>query len=131
MGMGGAEKRTGEAEAASAIVHWLGGDPWTITREVKRDILPSGGHPPVHAEGCYLVRRPPAKPKLTSRPRTLTAKHGTRPGSRLAAATPRAGILTLRRSGMGSPMGISAPDPQDMALSSTCSVELAISAQIE
>jgi hypothetical protein len=51
MGTGGAEKGAGEAEAASAIVHWLGGDPWTITREVKRNHLPSGGHPPVHAEG--------------------------------------------------------------------------------
>jgi len=92
MGMGGAERCTGEAEAASAIAHRLGRVHWTITREVKRNLSPSGGYQPVHAEGCYLVRRPPAAPTLTPRPRTLTAKRGTRPGSQSTAGTPREGI---------------------------------------
>jgi IS30 family transposase len=29
----------------------------TVSRELRRDALPRGGHLPVHAEGCYLERR--------------------------------------------------------------------------
>jgi len=83
---------TGEAEAASAIAQRLGQDPWTVTREVKRNLSPSGGYQPVHAEGWHLVRGPSAATTLTPRPRTLTAKRGTRPGSQSTAGTPREGI---------------------------------------
>jgi IS30 family transposase len=39
-----------------AIARRLGRDPSAITREVKRNALPSGGYQPVYAEG-YLMRR--------------------------------------------------------------------------
>lgn len=40
-----------------AIARRLGRDPSAISREVKRNALPSGGYQPVYAEGCYLMRR--------------------------------------------------------------------------
>jgi hypothetical protein len=46
----------------SAIARWLGQHPSAITREVKRNALPSGGYQPVYAEGCYSSAPPEAIP---------------------------------------------------------------------
>jgi IS30 family transposase len=40
-----------------AIAGQLGRAASTISRELRRNALPKGGHLPVHAEGCYLERR--------------------------------------------------------------------------
>src|SRR5215218_5008919 len=39
------------------IARRLGRAASTISRELRRNALPKGGHLPVHAEGCYLERR--------------------------------------------------------------------------
>src|ERR671939_795257 len=48
-----------EAEGLSlrAIARALGRAASTVSRELRRNALPKGGYPPVHAEGCYLERR--------------------------------------------------------------------------
>ena len=46
-----------EGLSLRAIARALGRAASTISRELRRDALPKGGHPPVHAEGCYLERR--------------------------------------------------------------------------
>src|ERR687884_2062454 len=46
-----------EGLSLRAIARALGRAASTISRELRRDALPKGGHLPVHAEGCYLARR--------------------------------------------------------------------------
>src|SRR5688572_26096832 len=41
----------------SAIGRGLGRVASTISRELRRNVLPKGGYQPVYAEGCYLARR--------------------------------------------------------------------------
>jgi IS30 family transposase len=41
----------------SAIGRRLGRVASTISRELRRNVLPKGGYQPVYAEGCYLARR--------------------------------------------------------------------------
>ena len=40
-----------------AIARQLGRAAPTVSRELRRNALPRGGHLPVHAEGCHLARR--------------------------------------------------------------------------
>ena len=40
-----------------AIAARLGRAASTVSRELRRNALPKGGHPPAHAEGCDLERR--------------------------------------------------------------------------
>ena len=46
-----------EGLSLRAIAERLGRAASTISRELRRNALPSGGYLPVHAEGCYLERR--------------------------------------------------------------------------
>src|ERR671939_250779 len=48
-----------EAEGLSlrAIARALGRAASTVSRELRRNALPKGGYPPVHAEGRYRERR--------------------------------------------------------------------------
>src|SRR5829696_4349775 len=46
-----------EGLSLRAIAERLGRAASTISRELRRNVLPSGGYLPVHAEGCYLERR--------------------------------------------------------------------------
>jgi transposase, IS30 family len=64
---GGTHLRSEERERLAAlraeglslrgIARGLGRAASTVSRELRRDALPKGGHLPVHAEGCYLERR--------------------------------------------------------------------------
>src|SRR5512134_3830096 len=47
-----------EGLSLQAIARQLGRAASTISRELRRNALPRGGYLPVHAEGCYLERRP-------------------------------------------------------------------------
>ena len=46
-----------EGLSLRAIAARLGRAASTVSRELRRNTLPKGGYPPVHAEGCYLERR--------------------------------------------------------------------------
>jgi IS30 family transposase len=46
-----------EGLSLRAIARRLGRAASTISRELRRNALPKGGHLPVHAEGCYRERR--------------------------------------------------------------------------
>src|SRR4051812_19174596 len=46
-----------EGLSLRAIARQLGRAASTVSRELRRNALPKGGHLPVHAEGCYLARR--------------------------------------------------------------------------
>src|ERR671911_56967 len=46
-----------EGLSLRAIAERLGRAASTISRELRRNALPSGGYLPAHAEGCYLERR--------------------------------------------------------------------------
>src|SRR5215210_3918383 len=46
-----------EGLSLRAIAERLGRAASTISRELRRNLLPKGGYLPVHAEGCYLERR--------------------------------------------------------------------------
>src|SRR4051794_28274903 len=46
-----------EGLSLRAIARALGRAASTVSRELRRNALPRGGHLPVHAEGCYLDRR--------------------------------------------------------------------------
>src|SRR3712207_2105115 len=46
-----------EGLSLRAITAQLGRAASTISRELRRNVLPKGGYLPVHAEGCYLERR--------------------------------------------------------------------------
>jgi IS30 family transposase len=46
-----------EGLSLRAIARQLGRAASTVSRELRRNALPKGGHLPVHAEGCYLERR--------------------------------------------------------------------------
>src|SRR5947208_6467435 len=46
-----------EGLSLRAIARALGRAASTISRELRRNALPRGGHLPVHAEGCYRERR--------------------------------------------------------------------------
>jgi transposase, IS30 family len=46
-----------EGLSLRAIAARLGRAASTVSRELRRNALPRGGHLPVHAEGCYLERR--------------------------------------------------------------------------
>src|SRR3982750_2277877 len=46
-----------EGLSLRAIARALGRAASTISRELRRNALPEGGYPPVHAEGGYLGRR--------------------------------------------------------------------------
>jgi transposase, IS30 family len=46
-----------EGLSLRAIAGRLGRAASTISRELRRNVLPRGGYLPVHAEGCYLERR--------------------------------------------------------------------------
>src|SRR5215213_8338029 len=46
-----------EGLSLRAIARGLGRATSTISRELRRNALPKGGHLPVHAEGCYRERR--------------------------------------------------------------------------
>ncbi|HEX8375061.1 MAG TPA: IS30 family transposase, partial [Geminicoccaceae bacterium] len=46
-----------EGLSLRAIARRLGRAASTVSRELRRNALPRGGHLPVHAEGCYLERR--------------------------------------------------------------------------
>src|SRR3954469_351824 len=46
-----------EGLSLRAIAARLGRAASTVSRELRRNILPRGGYLPVHAEGCYLERR--------------------------------------------------------------------------
>ena len=47
----------GEGLSLRAIARQLGRAASTISRELRRNLLPKGGYLPAHAEGCYLERR--------------------------------------------------------------------------
>src|SRR3712207_4123238 len=46
-----------EGLSLRAIARQLGRAASTISRELRRNVLPRGGYLPVHAEGCYLEQR--------------------------------------------------------------------------
>ena len=46
-----------EGLSLRAIARQLGRAASTISRELRRNLLPKGGYLPAHAEGCYLERR--------------------------------------------------------------------------
>src|SRR4051795_3652729 len=46
-----------EGLSLRAIARQLGRAASTVSRELRRNALPRGGYPPVHAEGCYRERR--------------------------------------------------------------------------
>jgi IS30 family transposase len=46
-----------EGLSLRAVAARLGRAASTISRELRRNVLPRGGYLPVHAEGCYLERR--------------------------------------------------------------------------
>src|SRR4051794_28771474 len=46
-----------EGLSLRGIARALGRAASTVSRELRRNALPRGGHLPVHAEGCYLERR--------------------------------------------------------------------------
>src|SRR5918911_4188722 len=46
-----------EGLSLRGIARQLGRAASTVSRELRRNALPRGGHLPVHAEGCYLERR--------------------------------------------------------------------------
>jgi IS30 family transposase len=46
-----------EGLSLRAIAARLGRAASTVSRELRRNVLPKGGYLPVHAEGCYLGRR--------------------------------------------------------------------------
>src|SRR5690242_1581276 len=57
-----------EGLSLRAIARALGRAASTISRELRRNALPRGGHLPVHAEGCYRERRQrPAVPERDAR----------------------------------------------------------------
>src|SRR4051812_2259162 len=55
-----------EGLSLRAIARALGRTASTISRELRRNALPKGGHLPVHAEGCYRERR--QRPDLKGTP---------------------------------------------------------------
>ena len=55
----------GEGLSLRAIARQLGRAASTISRELRRNLLPKGGYLPAHAEGCYLERR--QRPALVER----------------------------------------------------------------
>src|SRR3954447_12142058 len=46
-----------EGLSLRGIARELGRAASTVSRELRRNALPRGGHLPVHAEGCHLERR--------------------------------------------------------------------------
>jgi IS30 family transposase len=46
-----------EGLSLRAIARQLGRAASTVSRELRRNLLPKGGYLPAHAEGCYLERR--------------------------------------------------------------------------
>src|SRR5215207_7257049 len=56
-GRGRLGARTAAGLSLRAIAERLGRAASTISRQLRRNALPSGGYLPVHAEGCYLERR--------------------------------------------------------------------------
>src|SRR5688500_2227149 len=59
----------GEGLSLRAIARQLGRAASTISRELRRNLLPKGGYLPAHAEGCYLERR--QRPALVERDANL------------------------------------------------------------
>src|SRR5689334_24825482 len=58
-----------EGLSLRAMARALGRAASTVSRELRRNALPKGGHLPVHAEGCYRERR--QRPAVLGRDKRL------------------------------------------------------------
>jgi transposase, IS30 family len=91
----GARPAASEAEGPGlrAIAARLGRAASTISRELRRNALPRGGHPPVPGEGCHLERRQraarPSRPRAAARGPDAGADRRLAEAGRGARAAPR------------------------------------------